>query len=109
MKLTTVLADPDRRCPGDQYAGRFLQEETEETEITEVNKLVAFSPPLCFLCLLLFPLSSRTANGASSSAPVGFSAKSQNNLSISGASGFASVFYATWTHDSALAEPVART
>jgi len=27
----------------------------EETEIIEVNKLVASSPPLSFLCLLLFP------------------------------------------------------
>jgi len=53
--ISTVLSDPDRRCPRDQYAGRFLQEETEETEMTEVNKLVAFSPPLRFLCLLLFP------------------------------------------------------
>ena len=45
--------------------------------MTEVNKLVAFSPPLCFLCLLLFPLFSRTAHGVSSSAPVGFSEESR--------------------------------
>ena len=58
--ISTVLADPDRRCPRDQYAGRFLQ---EETEMTEVNKLVAFSPPLRFPQFAPVPLFSRTANG----------------------------------------------
>jgi len=64
MEITTVLADPDRRCPRDQFAGRFLQEETEETEMTEV--LVAFSPPLRFPLFAPVPLFSRTANGVSS-------------------------------------------
>ena len=38
----------------------------EETEITEVIKLVAFWPPLCFSLFAPVPLSSRTAHGVSS-------------------------------------------
>jgi len=62
-RFRTVLTDPDRRCPADQYAGKFLQ---EETETTELNKLVVFSPPLCFPLFAPVPLFSRTANGVSS-------------------------------------------
>jgi len=70
MEITTVLADPDRRCPRDQYSGRILQEETEETEMTEVNKLVALPPPLRFPLFAPVPLFSRTANGVASETPV---------------------------------------
>ena len=38
----------------------------EETEITEVNKLVASSPLLCFPLFAPVPLCSYTTNGVSS-------------------------------------------
>ena len=57
--------------------------------MTEVNKLVAFSPPLRFPLFAPVPLFSRTANGVSSSTPVGFREESRNNLSVPGATGFA--------------------
>jgi len=65
--------------------------------MTEVNKLVAFSPPLRFPLFAPVPMFSRTANGVSSETPVGFSEESRNNLPVSDATGFASVHCATWT------------
>ena len=44
----TVLANPDRHAQETSTQAGILQEETEETEMIEVNKLVASSPPLCF-------------------------------------------------------------
>ena len=81
-EIRTVLADLDRRCARDQYAGRFLQEETEDTEMTEVNRLVAFSPPLRFPLFALVSLFSRTARGVASETPVSFSEESRNKLSV---------------------------
>jgi len=44
--------------------------------MTEVNRLLAFSPPLRFPLFTPVPLFSRTANGVSSETPVGFSEES---------------------------------
>jgi len=45
--------------------------------MTEVNKLVPFSPPLRFPLFAPVPLFSRTANGVPNEAPVGFSEESR--------------------------------
>jgi len=47
--------------------------------MTEVNKLVGFSPLLRFPLFAPVPLFSRTANGVSSETPVGFSLKFPRN------------------------------
>ena len=52
----TVLANPDRHAQETSTQAGILQEETEETEMIEVNKLVASSPPLCFPLFAPVPL-----------------------------------------------------